>query len=66
MSPLTYSTDLKCINKCIEMKLIEETRSDKFKTSNWIRYSESQYDLDVKDWLENELIPEWDQSKQMS
>ena len=66
MSPLTYSTDFKFLNKCIESNLIELTQSDKFKSSNFIRYSESQDDLDVKDWLENELFPEWDQSKQMT
>ena len=41
-------------------------KTDEFKSSNFIKYSGSQDDLDIKKWLENEVFPEWDQSKQMT
>ena len=66
LSPLAYSSNFELFNKCIETGLIELTQTDEFKSSNFIIYSESQDDLDIKKWLENEVFPEWDQSKQMT
>ena len=66
LSPLAYSSNFELFNKCIETSLIELTQTDEFKSSNFIIYSESQDDLDIKKWLENEVFPEWDQSKQMT
>ncbi len=66
LSPLAYSSSLELLNKCIETNLIELTQADEFKSSNFIKYSKSQDDLDIKKWLENEVFTEWDQSKQMT
>lgn len=66
LSPLAYSSNFELFNKCIETSLVELTQTDEFKSSNFIIYSESQDDLDIKKWLENEVFPEWDQSKQMT
>ena len=66
LSPLAYSSSFELLNKCIETNLIELTQADEFKSSNFIKYSESQDDLDIKKWLENEVFPERDQSKQMT
>ena len=66
LSPLAYSSNFELFNKCIETSLIELTQTDEFKSSNFIIYSKSQDDLDIKKWLENEVFPEWDQSKQMT
>ena len=66
LSPLAYSSNFELLNICIETNLIELTQTDEFKSSNFIKYSESQDDLDIKKWLENEVFPEWDQSKQMT
>ena len=66
LSPLAYSSNFELFNKCIETSLIELTQTDEFKSSNFIIYSESQDDLDIKKWLENEVFPERDQSKQMT
>jgi len=66
LSPLAYSSNFELFNKCIETSLIELTQTDEFKSSNFIKYSGSQDDLDIKKWLENEVFPEWDQSKQMT
>ena len=66
LSPLAYSSNFELFNKCIETGLIELTQTDEFKSSNFIKYSGSQDDLDIKKWLENEVFPEWDQSKQMT
>ena len=66
LSPLAYASNFELFNKCIETSLIELTQTDEFKSSNFIIYSESQDDLDIKKWLENEVFPEWDQSKQMT
>ena len=66
LSPLAYSLNFELLNICIETNLKELTQTDEFKSSNFIKYSESQDDLDIKKWLENEVFPEWDQSKQMT
>ena len=66
LSPLAYSLNFELLNICIETNLKELTQTDEFKSSNFIKYSESQDDLDIKKWLENEVFPKWDQSKQMT
>ena len=38
MSPWLIQQILNLLNKCIESNLIELTQSDKFKSSNFIRY----------------------------
>ena len=66
LSPLAYSLNFELLNICIETNLKELTQTDEFKSSNFIIYSESQDDLDIKKWLENEVFPDRDQSKQMT
>ena len=66
LSTLAYSLNFELLNICIETNLKELTQTDEFKSSNFIKYSESQDDLDIKKWLENEVFPKWDQSKQMT
>ena len=57
VSPLTYSVEFKSFSKCIETNILKLTQKDEFKSSNFIKYNDSQDDLDVKNWLENDLFP---------
>ena len=66
LSPLAYSAESQSFKKCIQTNIIELTQTDEFKSSNFIKYDESQDDLDVKGWLENDLFPGWDTSKKMT
>ena len=66
VSPLTYSVEFKSFSKCIETNILKLTQKDEFKSSNFIKYNDSQDDLDVKNWLENDLFPLWDPSKKMT
>ena len=66
LSPLAYSAEFQSFKKCIESNIIELTQTDEFKSSNFIKYDDSQDDLDIKSWLENDLFPGWDPSKKMT
>jgi len=66
LSPLAYSAEFQSFKKCIETNIIELTQTDEFKSSNFIKYDDSQDDLDIKSWLENDLFPGWDPSKKMT
>ena len=66
LSPLAYSAEFQSFKKCIETNIIELTQTDEFKSSNFIKYDDSQDDFDVKSWLENDLFPGWDPSKKMT
>ena len=66
VSPLTYSVEFKSFSKCIETNILKLTQKDEFKSSNFIKDNDSQDDLDVKNWLENDLFPLWDPSKKMT
>ena len=66
LSPLAYSAEFQSFKKCIETNIIELTQTDEFKSSNFIKYDDSQDDLDVKSWLENDLFSGWDPSKKMT
>jgi len=66
VSPLTYSVEFKSFSKCIETNILKLTQKDEFKSSNFIKYNDSQDDLDVKNWLEKDLFPLWDSSKKMT
>ena len=63
---MAYSAEFQSFKKCIETNIIELTQTDEFKSSNFIKYDDSQDDLDVKSWLENDLFPGWDPSKKMT
>ena len=66
LSPLAYSAEFQSFKKCLQTNIIKLTQTDEFKSSNFIKYDESQDDLDVKGWLENDLFPGWDPSKKMT
>ena len=66
LSPLAYSAEFQSFKKCIKTNIIELTQTDEFKSSNFIKYDDSQDDFDVKSWLENDLFPGWDPSKKMT
>ena len=48
LSPLAYSAESQSFKKCIQTNIIELTQTDEFKSSNFIKYDDSQDDFDVK------------------
>jgi hypothetical protein len=66
LSPWAYSAEFQSFKKCIETNIIELIQTDEFKSSNFIKYDDSQDDFDVKSWLEKDLFPGWDPSKKMT